>query len=389
MFSGFWQKIGCWPNDIRNHWKNNEDWLWFHAVSVGELNAIFPLVQKLKNIKSKYPIIISCTTKAGYEHAKTLTRNSDICVIYFPFDIPLVLKSFFNKIKIKLLIIAETEIWPNILNECKNREIPVILINGRLSDKSFRNYHLFKFYFKNVLNNFSEILTQSQKDTEKYLKLGANTATVETIGNLKFYTDDDYFKENNNLELNGGHGNIIFASTHEGAELLAIETYKELLKIKNNIRLIIAPRHITRVTQIVDLIKREGFDVTLRSENKKTNTSHNIFLLDTIGELKHIFKFCPVTIIGGTFTKVGGHNILEPIKAGSYTIIGPYDFKIKELTSVFIGNNALVQVKNKDELVVEILDALNNNEQVKERINNGVILIKKNENVIEKYLEHI
>lgn len=391
MISGFWQKLGIWPKELIKTWQRNKKWIWFHAVSVGELNAIWPLVLRISELKNDFKITISCTTKAGYNLALERCKPKGFTVFYFPFDIPFVIDKILNLIKPKLLIITETEIWPFILSKCKKRGINTLLVNARLSDKSFKNYMAFRFIFKNIINNFTYILAQSENDKEKFIKLGANIERIKNYGNLKFAS----FIPTNEKEITdinlGENKNrkIIFASTHPSEEELAIETYIELLKEYKNISLIIAPRHVTRVGEIGEKIKKSGFKIKLRSKNEYIKDLKDIYILDSIGELSSLYKICDITILCGTFAKIGGHNILEPISSRSYTIIGPNDFKIKELSEEFKKRNALIQVNDLSELIVELKKVLDNNDLKNNTINNGLEIIKNNENILKRVTEQI
>lgn len=398
MIPGFWNKLGFWSSEIINTWKSKKDWLWFHSVSVGELKAIWPLILEIKTRKNKYPVMISTTTRAGFNLAINLTKEKDIFVFFFPFDIPHIIKSLLNYAKVKLLVIAETEIWPITISECYKRNIPVILVNARLSDKSYKNYKLFKFYFKNIVSLFSQILAQTEKDKNRYISLGANSEKVINAGNLKYASlnrnKGNGKSINNNqaisiTENNSPGINIIFASTHPGEEEIAIKTYKELISNHQNIRLIIAPRHIERVNNISSLIKENGFNPILKTSNKKIRSTNDIFVLDTIGELMDYLRESYITVLCGSFVKVGGHNILEPISAMSYTIIGPYDFKISELSNEFKQKNALLQVQNKEELKSKISEALSNKQMVNNVITNGLSLIREHEEILEQTSKHI
>ena len=388
MISGFWQKLGFWPSDLIKAWRSKTEWIWFHAVSVGELNAVYPLILEINKEKSLYPIMISCTTKAGYNLAKELTKNKNFIVFYFPFDLPWVINSLLNYASVKLFIIAETEIWPNTIFACQKRKIPTILVNARLSDKSFKNYLLFKFYFENVVNQFTEVLAQSENDANKFKRLGINNTKVKALGNIKF-SNRSKIIENERQTTGNNVVNIIFASTHKGEEEIAINVFKNLLNEFSNIRLIIAPRHIDRVQEIVNLIQKNNFIAILKTTNLKIKSSKEILLLNTIGELQVFYKESQITILGGTFVKVGGHNILEPIRANSYTIIGPYDFKITELTKVFKERSAIVQVNSTEELTSKIKDALLNKTLREITINNGLQIIKENAKVLEQTCEQI
>jgi 3-deoxy-D-manno-octulosonic-acid transferase len=392
MISGLLNKLGFWGNDIQERWKLHQNWVWLHAVSVGELNAIYPLIENIRLINPNLPIMISCTTEAGYNLAKNKTRNTDISVIFFPFDIPPILNNLFNIINLKLLIIAETEIWPNLLNICNRKNIPVVLVNARISDKSFRNYYLLKFYFKNIVSLYSKILTQSEDDTNKFIKLGAIKEKTKTLGNIKFASVS---KSSSNgpseaiLNKDKKLTYITFASTHPGEEKIAIDVYKALRSDYSNLRLCIAPRHINRRKEICNLITNKDLNAILRTNNNPLLSNNDVFILDTIGELKHIYKDSKVTIIGGTFVKVGGHNILEPISESSYTIIGPYDYKIKDLSKKFKDADALTQVRDTSELILKIKEALENDSFRQEKINKGLNIIKENKNILEDFVNEI
>ena len=392
MIIGFWQKIGLWSKKLIKSWKEKKDWIWFHAVSVGEINAIWALILKLREEKKLYPYMISTTTEAGYKHLKQLTKDRDFLIFYFPFDLPWVIKSLFNYAKIKILIIAETEIWPNLLSECNKKNIPAILANARLSDKSFKNYKLFKFYFKNIINNFTEVLSQSDSDTCKFKELGLEKSKLKTFGNIKFSYNGTTEDNGNNTEIILEKSNeikIIFASTHKGEEDIAVDLYKELLEDFENIRLIVAPRHINRTNQISKLISQNGFIPVLKTENNQVKSNKEILILNTIGELVKYYKTSQITVLCGTFAKVGGHNIIEPIRAGSYTIIGPYNFKIRELTTLFKNEDAIVQVNNIAELECKLKEAISNKELREIKVRNGKRIIKRNQNVLQETAQRI
>lgn len=388
MTSGLWQKLGFYPKDLINTWKSKSDWVWFHAVSVGELKAVWLLILKVNQEKPGIPIMISCTTKAGYKLASELSKKYNFLVFYFPFDFPYTVKKLFNYIKLKLFIIVETEIWPNILKEATKREIPILLVNARLSDKSFKNYLFFKFYFKYIVNYFNEVLAQSERDAEKFIKLGLEKNKITVLGNIKFASALN--GTNNKRYKSDDKTTIVFASTHNNEEELAIKTYKELLKNFSNIKLIIAPRHIERVFKILNLIKKYNFTPLLKSKDGLATKSINeVLVIDTIGELQEIFKISDITVIGGTFVRVGGHNILEPISSKSYTIIGPNDYKILELSNVFKKEKALVQVTDTSQLITKIKEAISNKSLREETINRGIKIINENAEVLERTYKHI
>ena len=256
MINGFWQKIGVWPTNIKTIWQNKTNWIWFHAVSVGEINAIWPLLLEIHNDYQIYPIMVSTTTKRGYEQAKKLIKNKDITLFYFPFDLPNILTKLLNLARVKIVIIAETEIWPITLLSCKKKDIPVVLINGRLSDKSFKRYSLFKPFVTYIINLFTTVIAQSKSDGSKFKSLGLRDEKLKIYGNIKFSSlNTNLATQNQNINYNN-LVKIIFASTHKGEDEIAISIYKQLINEYPNIRLIIAPRHIERVFEISELLKK-------------------------------------------------------------------------------------------------------------------------------------
>lgn len=386
--SGFWQKLGFWPSDLIKTWRSKREWIWFHAVSVGELNAVWPLVLEIKKERPSSPIMLSCTTKAGYNLAKELVEDKDFTVFYFPFDLPWIINSLLHYASIKLFIIVETEIWPNTLSACYKKKIPILLVNARLSDKSFKNYLLLKFFFNRVVNLFTEVLAQSENDASKFKRLGINTKKIKVLGNIKFSIGNQIITNGQKL-INNNLVNIIFASTHKGEEEIAINVYKNLLKDFKDIRLIIAPRHIERTRDIIKLVHKHNFIPVLKTENKLINSSNEVLILDTIGELKNFYNSKDITIMGGTFVKIGGHNILESIRRGSYTIIGPYDYKIKELTETFKEQKVIIQVSDTLELESTIRNALINKELIEQATKKGLRIIENNASVLHKTSRHI
>ena len=400
MISGLWEKLGFWSQKLIKEWESKKNWKWFHAVSVGEFNSIVPLIEEISNKKPESPIMVSCTTKAAYNLAKDKSKgrfktylNQNILVFYFPFDLPHIINSLLNHAKVKILIIAETELWPNTIKICKKKNTPVILVNARISDKSFKNYYFLKFYFRDVINSIAEILTQSENDATKFKKLGAEERKVKIFGNLKFAQRQsirDNKRENNGKPLKQTDSTtIIFASTHKGEETLAINLYKKLLTDFLDLRLIIAPRHLNRVEEITNMIKQNDLTPLLKTKNIQINSNNEVLVLDTIGELEKYLEVSDITVMGGTFAKIGGHNILEPIRANSYTIIGPYDFKILELSKPFKNRNAIVQVKDLNELESKITEAIKNKNLREKAIQIGKNIINENESVLENTTKQI
>jgi len=286
--------------------------LWIHAVSVGEVISSVSFVQKFR---AQYPdsdIIVSTVTDTGQKVAAE--RLSDIAqIIYMPFDIPFFIRKTIDFFNPSLFIIMETELWPNIIKELKKRGIPVILINGRISEKSFNGYLKLRFFMKHVLQNIDRFCVQNEIYAERIIKLGAIPDNVRVTGNFKFDTRPPAGLPDWAKLLNGRV--IIAGSTHEPEEEIILDAYMKLKKDFPDIILILAPRHPERFKEVEDLVKSKGVTYARRSDLHTTIhpvIESGVVILDAIGELAAVYGACDIAVIGGSFIKHGGQNPLEP-----------------------------------------------------------------------------
>ena len=317
----------------------------FHGVSVGEINAIEKLIKKSRVVFNDANIVVATGTNTGQEIAhKKLDEYSDL-ITYFPFDTPSCVKRFLDNVKPDIILIAETEIWPNIAIECKKRGIKLCIINGRISDRTYNSYKKLKFFFKPLLNNYSGIYTQSSEDLEKFLSLGSNRFTTERMNNLKF----DITAPEVNFEFDKSGRVLLAASTHSGEDEIVLEAYKVLKSKHEDLKLIIAPRHLTRKDDVETLVGESGFTYGFRSEGINSLADIDILILDTMGELGKMFAYSDISFIGGSFNKTGGHNPLESIIFSKPVISGPSIHNFKDIYAIIKNANAGFVVKNKDE----------------------------------------
>ena len=258
-------KKGNYPQDAierkcaiipENGFTVEDDVIMVHGVSVGETNALENLV---KTIRKEFPtskIVYTTGTWTGQELAKKKLGEYTDLITYFPADFPCVLKKFFNKVNPKRVLIAETEIWPNFAIECKKRGVKLYTINGRISDSTFKTYNMLRFIFKPFLNLYTGIFTQSTDDNNKFLQLGANPETTKRMNNLKF----DVTKPELNFEFDKAGARVFLAgSTHQGEDEIALSTFKNLKKNHSDLKMIIAPRHLTRVDEVKSLVEKYEF----------------------------------------------------------------------------------------------------------------------------------
>lgn len=316
----------------------------YHGVSVGEVIALENLVKKTKETFPNCKLVITTGTKTGQEIAKKKFEGVADFITYFPLDITFCVKSFLNKINPDIVLIAETEIWPTFAQYCKKKKIPLYIINGRISDSTYRSYRLLTPFFKQLFKNYAGIFTQSEQDNKKFINIGAPAEKTQVMRNLKF----DVKKIQADFDL--GDGRIIIAgSTHKGEDEIILNAFCELKKEFPDIKLLLAPRHLTRETEVKSLAEKTGLPYGLRSNNDRFD-KNDIIILNTLGELSKIYQICDFAFIGGSFNKTGGHNPLEAVVYEKPAISGPSIHNFKDIYWLLTQSNAGRVVKTPQEL---------------------------------------
>ncbi len=320
--------------------------IWVHAVSVGEVMAAHPLVRELRKRYPDRKLILSTVTVTGNFTAKKRVPEAD-AVFYFPFDYPWIVRRVISRINPVVVLIAETELWPNFFRELSRQGIPSALINGRISPRSHRNYLRFKGFFSQVFRNVSLFCMQSGEDAERIRGIGAPADLVTVTGNLKF---------DQNLgpappapiAVSPGRPVITAGSTHRGEEAILLEVFSQLRKKYPDLVLIIAPRHPERFDEVCGLISNGGYECQRRTRLR--GPAKDVVVLDTIGELRASYGPCDIAFVGGSLVKVGGHNLLEPAAMKKPVIFSRYMFNFKEISEALIRAGGGIMVKDKDEL---------------------------------------
>lgn len=339
------RKCGNIPEDGFN---KKEKVIMFHGVSVGEAIALENLVKTAKNEFPNSKIVFTTGTYTGQEIAKKKLSGYTDLITYFPADFPCVIKKFLDKINPSIVFIAETEIWPNFAMECKKRGIKLFIINGRISDSTFKSYNALKYVFKYFLNFYTGIFTQSNDDNNKFLTLGADPNSTRVMNNLKFD-----IKRPEEISFNKNNYRVLLAgSTHQGEDEIVLRAYKYLKDKFTDLKLIIAPRHLTRVDEVKSLVEKFSFSYKLRSEgNNGLDSDGDVFILDTLGELGKMYAHSDVSFIGGSFNKTGGHNPLESIIFNKPVISGPSTHNFKDIYLIIQKANAGFVVKTEGEFI--------------------------------------
>ena len=347
--AGFFQKLGFYK--FKNL-KKGEKTILFHAVSVGETNALEALIKRTRTEFPEANIILTTTTKTGQEIANKKLKDYVTEITYFPYDFAFSVFSFLEKTRPDIIFIAETEIWPDFVYIASSRNIPVYIINGRISPHSYKGYKRFSVLFKPVLNRYKGILMQTESDIKKKKNIGAKPDIVKCMGNLKFDISpniDNEAVEKLQQELKPSRL-IIAASTHKGEDEIILEAFCKVKKEIPDTKLMIAPRHPERYSQVEDLIKNTGLSYGKRSHNDDF-TEKDIIMLDTMGELMKMFSLCEFAFIGGSFSSTGGHNPLEANIWGKPVLSGSCVFNFKDIYAILTKTKAAKLVSTEEELV--------------------------------------
>jgi 3-deoxy-D-manno-octulosonic-acid transferase len=355
----------------------------YHGVSVGEVIALENLIKKTKETFPDCKLVITTGTKTGQEIARKKFENIADFITYFPLDITFCVKAFLDKVKPDMVFIAETELWPTFARYCKKKNIKLFVINGRISDSTFRSYRLLKPFFKELFKNYTGIFTQSKQDMEKFVQIGAPAEITEVMKNLKF----DVKKVEANFDL--GEGRIIIAgSTHKGEDEIVLNSFVKLKKEFPDIKLIIAPRHLTRENEVKALVENTGLSYGLRSNNDRFD-KNEIIILNTLGELSKIYQICDFAFIGGSFNKTGGHNPLEAVVYEKPAISGPSIHNFKDIYWLLTQSNAGKVVKTQDELTKYMHKLLADNEFYKTACNDCKTIFQEQQGALDFVINKI
>lgn len=335
---------------------NGRPVIWIHAVSVGETRAAISLIKKLRQTWPDHALVLTNVTETGHEVAETIAEL-DLC-LFFPLDLSPVIRSVLDQLKPDLIIIVETEIWPNLIQIAAARDIPLALVNGRISDRSYPRYLRFKPLLARLLQQVSLFSMQSSTDSERIIALGASSERVVTSGNLKF----DMAVNLNNVDpallrscyrLPESLTLWICGSTHDGEEAALLQCYRTLLDRGAELSLILVPRHPPRIPAVCELLTALRLPFRLRSQLTESTpllATGEILLVDTLGELLPLYAASDLVFVGGSLVPVGGHNLLEAALVGRPVIFGPHIHNFREISQLILDAGAGSQIQSADQL---------------------------------------
>ena len=370
--------------------KTSSKVIWVHCVSVGEFNAARPLIDQLLDIYPEHRLAITTTTITGAEAVRKHYQER-VIHYFFPFDLPFIVGPFIKKINPVACILLETEIWPNLINNLNKKAIPVVLVNARLSERSFSKYQRFSSNLvQKTLNQLTLIASQNEHSSERFLSLGVSPNKVVTVGNLKFDSNE---KDNPNTtqslqQMIGQRRVVVFASTREGEEKKIIKSYVNT-KDKFDALMIIIPRHPQRFDEVYNLIVDSGLDVKRRSDELRCDENTQVLLGDSMGELLSYYSVCDIAFIGGSLIDTGGQNMLEAAAASKPILFGPSVFNFEQIAQLLLEKDAAIQVDDADDLMKTISSLLLDDPKRQKLGENAKNLLEKHRGAIDRLMKLI
>lgn len=369
--------------------------IWFHAVSVGETNAAQPLIEHY--LKLGHPVLVTNTTKTGQARAKSLFQKAPYLdlfqAVYLPVDQKPLLKQFFQRYQPKILALVETEIWPNLIAEAKQQQIPCILLNARLSEKSAQGYAKVRRLTRPMLQQLTWMLAQDEATQQRYVSLGFDQASSQVVGNIKFdITAPEHFvAQARQLKQDwplSGRQIITLASTHAPEEQSLLQQLQPHLNSNPDLLCIVVPRHPERFDEVFQVCQRLNLKTQRRSLQQPIQADTQVFLADSMGEMWLWYALSQACFVGGSLNEPGGgHNILEPMVLDVPTVIGPRYFNFQTIVDEFVAEQAILIGEDAAQVVQQLLSCLENSAQVSQRLERAQQVLQRNQGSLQKHIQ--
>ncbi|MCP4695208.1 MAG: 3-deoxy-D-manno-octulosonic acid transferase, partial [Desulfobacterales bacterium] len=365
-------------------------------LSVGEVISAAPLVQRLREVHPGRPLVFSASTRTGFEIARRRFQTVADEVCFFPYDLPFSVRRIAGKIDPSLVVIVETDLWPNFLREMKRRRVPVVLVNARLSLKSFQGYGRFSFFIKPLLAMFSRICVQSERDRRRFLALGAPGETVRLTGNLKFdqphepMDPREIASTRRSLNIGPGRRILLAGSTHEGEEKIILEAFSRLRNEHDDLLLVVAPRNPDRSESVRRLFSDAGFpaatlgDLKRPGAESRAHAAPDVIVIDVIGILKRLYALSDIAIVGGSLGKTGGHNPLEPAAFSRPILFGPDMSNFSDISRMLLEAGGAVRVKDSDAIHRTVRGILADSDRAAAMGEKAFAVFTENQGAVEK-----
>ena len=368
--------------------------IWLHSVSVGETIAAAPIIKQLQQQYPNTPIVVTTMTPTGSERVRALFGDT-VFHVYAPYDLPGSIKRFLRRVQPKLLIIMETELWPNTIHYCRQKNVAVLLANARLSAKSASGYQRLAGLTKPMMENLSQVVAQTQADAERFLQLGLPAENMTVSGSIKFDIEiseplkDRAAALKSQWSLKGRRSVLLAASTHDGEDGIILQAFKQLLVTHPNLLLLLVPRHPERFESVYVLAQQSGFNTGRRSTGDAPAASTQVVIGDSMGELLLFYGLSDIAFVGGSLVHTGGHNTLEPAAWGRPIITGESDFNFLEISALLQRQGGLKKVKDSTELASCVLALLNSEQQRSQMADAAQSVVAANRGALKQLLEVI
>ncbi|PJD90556.1 MAG: 3-deoxy-D-manno-octulosonic acid transferase [Legionella sp.] len=364
--------------------------VWVHAVSMGEVVAVTPLVERM--LAQNLRVLITTMTPTGSQ--QVLTRfKSQVAHQYVPYDLPWCVRRFFKRYQPRVGLIMETELWPNLIHQAKLAHVPVALINARLSDHAFGYYHRFRRFFAPILSELTWIGAQSEQDAQRYQALGATPSQLTMVGNMKFdlsvaMTSSDVL---NQFKIKwGAHRPVwLAASTHDDEETQLLSQLARIKTAIPDILLLIAPRRPERFQTVYTLVAQQGWNTGLKSQPDTIRADNDVIVLDSMGELMGFYALSDYAFVGASLVPIGGHNVLEPIAMQVPVFCGPYMQNAKSICDELVKHQALQHCLGAEDVASRLIALHQNPEQRAQQIAAASHVLQANRGTVDKYWRKI
>lgn len=356
--------------------------IWFHAVSVGEAEAAFPLIKRLQSLHPQARMLVTCTTPTGSARIRAVL-GEQVEHVYLPYDLPWVLERFMRQFEPRLAVFLEKEVWPNLFAACAEQQIPLYVVNARLSARSATAYRKIPSLIRPALASATLIATQTEDDRLRFIEIGADAERVQVLGNIKFdvTVEDEILMAGRQLKQSLFAGRLVWiaASTHDNEEAQLLAVYQGLKQQIPQLLLVIAPRHPERFQLVAKLCTELGAVVVTRSSGQTVDELTDVYLADSIGELKMLYAAADLAFVGGSLVAVGGHNVLEPAAVGMPILFGMQMFNFQDIAERMLAAQAAVQCHDAQAVGAAIL-GLHQSAEYKNRLaENAKSFVKQNQ----------
>ena len=371
--------------------------VWFQAASVGEVVAASSIIRELKRQVPEIPVLISSGTISGYDMAYRIIPEAD-AIIFYPPDLLWLPDRIVGKVQPRAYVPVETELWPNFIRAARRRGIPVVMVNGRIGERSVEHYRQLRRMFTKMLDTVVRFCMQSTIDAQYVIQLGADPHKVIVTGNTKYDQNYSQVTETEKLQFKqelgfvGSAPVIIAGSTHRGEEEILLEVLRTVRSKFPSVKMLLAPRDIPRSESIAELIRRQGFSAELRSRLVATVEGQpdiDVVVLDTIGELGRFYSLADLVFIGGSLVSHGGHNILEPAAQGKPIIVGPHMFNFKSTYALFSARGACATVLDGQELAAKMIELLTDRASAGKMGREAAAIVAENQGAAIRTVEHL